>query len=59
MVTGDADREGCSPEMTAMEKADGFKTPAGKSKHSAKSGRAVNAIPGIKGRIELDRESVR
>lgn len=33
MVTGDADREGCSPEMTALEGADGFKAPAGNSGH--------------------------
>ena len=24
MVTGDADREDCSPEMTALEMVDGF-----------------------------------
>jgi len=33
MVTGKADREGCSPEMTALEGADGFKSPAGNSRH--------------------------
>jgi hypothetical protein len=36
MVTGKADREGCSPEMTALEGADGFKTPAGNSRHDDK-----------------------
>jgi hypothetical protein len=36
MVTGKADREGCSPEMTALEGADGFKTPAGNSSHGEK-----------------------
>lgn len=34
MVTGNADREDCSPEMTAMEVADGFKTPAGNSRYA-------------------------
>ena len=31
MVTDKADREGCSPEMTVLEGADGFKIPAGNS----------------------------
>ena len=35
MVTGKADREGCSPEMTALEEADGFESPAGNSRHGA------------------------
>ncbi len=47
MVTGKADREGCSPEMTALEGADGFKTPAGNSGHSEElKGQAVSAHPG-------------
>lgn len=44
MVTDKADRKGCSPEMTALEEADGFKTPAGNSRHDEKlKGQAVSA----------------
>jgi len=47
MVTGDADREGCSPEMTALEVADGFKAPAGNSGHGVElKGQAVSDHPG-------------
>ena len=35
MVTDKAGREGCSPEMAALEVADGFETPAGNSRHGA------------------------
>ena len=42
MVTDKADREGCSPEMTVLEGADGFKTPAGNSGYGEKlKGQAV------------------
>ena len=42
MVTDNADREGCSPEMTVLEGADGFKTPASNSGHGVKlKGQAV------------------
>lgn len=34
-------REGCSPEMTAWERADGFKTPAGNSIVSVTGEQAV------------------
>jgi hypothetical protein len=57
MVTGKADREGCSPEMTALERADGFKTPAGNSSHGEKkswNGKPC-LTPGISDRIEPDR----
>ena len=47
MVTGKADREGFSPEMTSLEVADGLKAPAGNSRHGAKlKGQAVSAHPG-------------
>ncbi len=47
MVTGKADREGCSPEMTALEVADGFKTPAGDSSCGVElKWQAVAAHPG-------------
>ncbi len=60
MVTGDADREGCSPEMTVLEGADGFKTPAGNSGHGEHSkGQAVPAPPGLLDRIEPDTTIVR
>ena len=60
MVTGDADREGCSPEMTSLEGADGFKTPAGNSGHGAKlKGQAGPVPPGISDRIEPDITNVR
>ena len=49
MVTGKADREGCSPEMTSMEGADGIKTPAGNSGHGEElKWQAVFAHPGSK-----------
>jgi len=50
-------REGCSPEMTALERADGFKTPAG---HSAMcdSASALHP-PGIADPVELEIENVR
>ncbi len=44
MVTGEADRESCSPEMTVLEGADGFKTPAGNSGHGEKAGDGVRSI---------------
>ena len=54
-VTDNADREGCSPEMIALEVADGFKTPAGNSVHGEKlQGQAVPVPPGIADRIEPD-----
>ena len=60
MVTGNADREGCSPEMTALEMADGFKTPAGNSGHGEElKGQAVPAHPGLLDRIEPDTTIVR
>jgi len=60
MVTGEADREGCSPEMTALERADGFKTPAGNSGHGEKlKGQAVPDHPGLLDRIEPDTTIVR
>ncbi|CAH1204077.1 hypothetical protein NTGBS_510036 [Candidatus Nitrotoga sp. BS] len=47
MVTDGADREGCSPEMTSLEGADGFKTPAGNSGYGEKlKGQAVPDHPG-------------
>ncbi len=47
MVTGKADREGCGPEMTALEGADGIKTPAGNSSHGEElKWRAVPDHPG-------------
>ena len=39
MVTDNADREGCSPEMTVLEGADGFESPAGNSGHGEGEGR--------------------
>lgn len=60
MVTGKADREGCSPEMTALEVADGLKTPAGNSSHGeALKGQAVPDHPGLLDRIEPDTPIVR
>ena len=48
MVTGNADREGFSPEMTVLEGADGFELPAGNSGHGEKlKGQAVSVPPGI------------
>ena len=38
MVTGEADREGCSPEMTVLEMADSLKPPAGNSAATQVSG---------------------
>ena len=47
MVTDKADREGCSPEMTSLEWADGFKTPAGNSGHGEElEWQAVSDHPG-------------
>ena len=47
MVTDNADREGCSPEMTSLEGADGFKTPAGNSGYGEElKGQAVFDHPG-------------
>jgi len=47
MVTGEAGREGCSPELTVFEMADGLKTPAGNSGHGEElKGQAVPAHPG-------------
>ena len=47
MVTDKADREGCSPEKTVLEGADGFKTPAGNSRHGEElKGQAVPDHPG-------------
>lgn len=60
MVTGNADREGCSPEMTALEMADGFKIPAGNSGHGEKlKGQVVPDHPGLLDRIEPDTTNVR
>lgn len=60
MVTDKADREGCSPEMTALEGADGFKTPAGNSGYGEKlKGQAVPDHPGLLDRIEPDTTIVR
>jgi hypothetical protein len=60
MVTDNADREGCSPEMTVLEGADGFKTPAGNSGYGEKlKGQAVPDHPGFLDRIELDTTIVR
>lgn len=48
MVTGKADREGCSPEMTALEGADGFESPAGNSGHGEElKWQVVPVPPGI------------
>ena len=41
-----------SPEMTALERADGIKTPAGNSATCAKASRLCP--PGIEGRFERD-----
>ena len=41
-----------SPEMTALERADGIKTPAGNSATGAKASRLCP--PGIEGRFERD-----
>ena len=60
MVTGEADREGCSPEMTVLEGADGFKTPAGNSGHGEKlKWQAVPDHSGLLDRIEPDTTIVR
>ena len=60
MVTDNADREGCSPEMVALEVADGFKTPAGNSVHGEKlKWQAVPDPPGLLDRIEPDTTIVR
>ena len=49
MVTGKADREGCSPEMAVLEVADGFKTPASNSRHGAElKWQGVSDHPGSK-----------
>ena len=44
-----------SPEMTALERADGIKTPAGNSAIGAKANRLCP--PGIEGRLEADIEN--
>ena len=60
MVTGKADREGFSPEMTVLEGADGFVSPAGNSGHGEKlKGQVVPVPPGISDRIEPDTTIVR
>ena len=47
MVTDKADREGCSPEMVALEGAEGFKTPAGNSRQGEElEWQAVSDPPG-------------
>ena len=49
MVTGKADREGYSPEMTVLEMADGFESPAGNSRHGAElKWQGVSDHPGSK-----------
>jgi len=49
MVTGKADRKGYSPEMTVLEMADGFESPAGNSRHGAELKRqGVSDHPGSK-----------
>jgi hypothetical protein len=45
-----------SPEMTALERADGIKTPAGNSTTGVKANRLCP--PGIEGRFERDRENL-
>ena len=45
-----------SPEMTALERADGIKLPAGNSAPGAKASRL--RPPGIEGRFERDSENV-
>ena len=44
-----------SPEMTALERADGFKPPAGNSVTGDKASRPYP--PGIEGRTEPDKEN--
>ena len=47
MVTDKADREGFGPEMTVLEGADGFESPAGNSGHGEElKWQAVPAHPG-------------
>jgi hypothetical protein len=45
-------REGCSPEMTAWERADGFKMPAGNSETCELA--STLSPPGIIGPVELE-----
>ncbi len=57
MVTGEADCQDRSPEMTALEEVDGFKTPVDNNKHDDRW-QAVFVLPGVGGRIEPDIKSV-
>ena len=45
-----------SPEMTALERADGIKTPAGNSATGVKANRLCP--PGIEGRFERDNKNL-
>ena len=45
-----------SPEMTALERADGIKTPAGNSATGVKANRL--RPPGIEGRFERDNKNL-
>ena len=47
MVTGDADREGCSPEKTASERVDDLQASADNSTHSERKGELVLPLPGF------------
>jgi hypothetical protein len=50
MVTGGADREGDSPEITELESADGFVAPAGNTRACAKA--SARGRPGVAGSVE-------
>ena len=58
MVTGEADRQDRSPEMTALEEVDSFKALADNNKHDDRW-QVVLVLPGVGGRIEPDIKSVR